>query len=139
MENRAEMLRQMGQVELFKTDPSRAAGRLTFDIGTLFIPAGAAAKAGTFGRVSSRAGHVELPSPRLEVTTPPAPGLHIIREAQPGLLDRLRTWAQEHTGAQQPAYAGGTPGGSHHFDVVRSEAPEGAPGSSAGQPSGKGE
>ncbi|MFF3038897.1 hypothetical protein [Arthrobacter citreus] len=135
-QNRAEMLRQMAQVDLFKTDPSRAAGRLAFDVGTLFIPAGAATKAGAFGRVSTRAGHVELPPPRLEITTPPGPGLQVIREAQPGLLDRLRTWAQEYTGGPQPAYASGMPRGNHQFDVVRSEALEGAPGSGAISPAG---
>ncbi|GAA1350912.1 hypothetical protein GCM10009636_10590 [Arthrobacter koreensis] len=135
-QNRAEMLRQMAQVDLFKTDPSRAAGRLAFDIGTLFIPAGAAAKAGTFGRVPARAAHVELPAPRLEVTTPPTPGLHTIREAHPGLLDRLRTWAQDHTVDPQPAYAGGKPGGGHQFDVVRSEAPDGVAGGGSTPPGG---
>lgn len=123
-ENRKQMLLQMAQVDLFKTDPLRAAGRLTFDLGTLFIPAGTAAKATSFGRLPTR---VELPAPRLEVTVPPAPGIRVITEARPGLLDRLRDWVDTNIVSPEPAYSGGAVPGRHQFDVVHNGVPDGKP------------
>lgn len=130
-ENRKKMLLQMAQVDLFKTDPLRAAGRLTFDLGTLFIPAGAGAKAAAFGRAPARA-DLDVPSPRLEVTVPPAPGFKSITEARPGLIDQLGEWAKRHIFGPEPAYPGGVIPGRHQFDVLPNQVPEGSPGSGGG-------
>ena len=69
--NRERLLREMVHTELFKTDPLRALGRLSFDLGTVLIPGGLAAKGGAW----------------LRTGTPP--GIHSVREAQPDLLDDL--------------------------------------------------
>lgn len=131
-ENRKQMLLQMAQVDLFKTDPMRAAGRLTFDLGSLLIPGGAVAKAGSAGRLPAKAGHVELPAPRLEVIVPPAPGIRAITEAHPGLWDQLGRWVDHHIVRPEPAYPAGTVPGPHQFDVVHNEAPDGKPGPGGG-------
>lgn len=72
--NRERLLREMAHTELFKTDPLRALGRLSFDLGAVLIPGGLAAKGGAW----------------LRTDTPP-PGIYSVREAQPGLLDDLRS------------------------------------------------
>lgn len=131
-ENRKQMLLQMAQVDLFKTDPMRAAGRLTFDLGSLLVPGGAVAKAGSAGRLPAKAGHVELPAPRLEVTVPPAPGIRAITEARPGLWDQMKQWADNHVARPEPAYPAGRVPGPHQFDVVHNEAPETRPGTGGG-------